>query len=567
MVASPAIEIMIGKSVGRNDPCSCGSGRKFKHCCERTGSNGPRAGSPSAWTEWYESGNYAFSQGALDHAIDCFRRAIALEPRRYEAYSNLGVALESRGLLYEAIECYQLALEHGGRSPQAEALRLTWQLSLKTLQTQLFGLMRSGGCGATETFAAHRRFGELCEAHLRPSWRPHANTVDPERKLRIGYVSPDFRKHPVAHFFEPIASHHDRSQVEVYCYYSCPIEDAITHRIAASSDHWLDCLELSDQILAERIRADRIDILVDLAGHTTGSRLLSFALRPAPVQISYLGYPGTTGLSSIDYRLTDRLADPPGLADALFTEKPLSLEQAMLVYRPAFGVAGLLGEQELPLSEPPLLRLGAPSFGSFGDASKLTNTVIETWAAVIAAVPRSTLTLKCKGLDDRKTQQGLLARFGQHGISPDRLIFLGRDESPFEHLCRYAQIDISLDTFPYNGVTTSCESIWMGVPVITLEGTTLASRMGVSIVSHLGHPEWIARTPLDYVEKAAALAADRKQLIQLRGSLRQRLQASPLMDMPGFARRLEAAYRRAWRLWCAGQLEPDAGRMPAAPAH
>jgi predicted O-linked N-acetylglucosamine transferase (SPINDLY family) len=524
---------------GRNDPCPCGSGRKFKRCCD-TG-----AGEAAACAE---AGREALLAGLLDLAIEQLRRAVRLEPARHTAHANLAVALERKGLIHEALASHHEALRHGQRSAEGPGLLLNYRQTVQNGQARLFRLTRASALDAPQLFAEHRRFGELCELHGRPGRREFPNLPAPERRLRVGYVSPDFRKHSIAHFFEPIVAHHDRGQVEVYCYYSCPVHDEITRRLAAQADHWIECLELPDEALAQRIEADGIDILVDLAGHTTGSRLCSFVFRPAPLQVSYLGYPATSGLRSMDYRLTDAVADPPGLADACFTERPLRLEGPMLAYHPGYGAGGLLGEEEPPLPE---AMEGPVRFGSFNELSKLNAGVYDAWAAILRALPEATLTLKSRPLQDAAMQRNVAAELARRGVAPERLRLLGRDEAPLAHLQRYGEVDIALDPFPYNGVTTSFEALWMGVPVISLAGASPAARMGATIATHLGHAEWIAATPQEYVDKALALAADPARRQQLRRRLREELKASSLMDGPGFARRLEAAYRGAWRQWCA----------------
>jgi predicted O-linked N-acetylglucosamine transferase (SPINDLY family) len=362
----------------------------------------------------------------------------------------------------------------------------------------------------------------------------------------------------VAHYIAPVIAGHDRACFEVTCYYSCPLRDAITDRIAASADRWLDCAAMSPGQLADRVRRDGIDILVDLAGHTVGNRALLFAIKPAPVQIAYLGYPSTTGLSTVDYRMTDAFADPPGLNDDWFCERPCLLAPSMITYLPPFGPGGLNGYQTIEVMPTPALRNGWVTFGCFNEYSKISDDALGTWGKILQAVPGSRLVLKpSQGLP--ADGNAVLERFSAHGINAERLILLGRDVDKAAHLGRYAAIDISLDTFPYNGVTTTCESVWMGVPFVTLAGGMPASRMGVSIASNLGRREWIAGTLHEYVRIAATLAADVEQLDRIRQSLRQGFLASPIADSSGFTRELESCYRRLWHQWCTttpGRREP-----------
>ena len=504
--------------------------------------------------------------GLFDLAIGHLQEAVRAQPTSYAAHANLAVALEGKGQLHEALASHQAALRHGEHTRDAPDLLKNYQATLKNCQVRLFDLTRSGTLDAAQLFAEHRRFGELCERRGRPGRRDFANLPAPERRLRIGYLSPDFRKHSVAHFFEPIISHHDHAAVEVYCYHCCPIHDEITARIKSAADRWIECSQLTDRELAAQIEADGIDILVDLAGYTTGSRVTSLVQKPAPIQITYLGYPATTGLRSIDYRLTDAVSDPPGLADAFFTERPLRLQQAMLAYRPGFGEGGLLSAEAPTLAAPPVLTQGHISFGSFNNLSKLNAGVLDAWAAILRAVPDATLTLKARALAEHGAYRDLHAEWSRRGIAPARLRLLARDEAPLEHLCRYGEIDIALDPFPYNGVTTSFEALWMGVPVLALAGTSPAARMGATIATHLGHPEWIAGSLQEYIDKAVALAADHTRLAQLRQGLRTELQASCLMDAKGFAQRLETAYRDAWRQWCAERAQGAPVSTPAIAA-
>ncbi len=509
--------------------------------------------------QWYEKGNACVRDRRIDEAIDCYRRAVALDPGSFRAHSNLGVLLEQKGLFAESVESYRAAVLQSANAADAEVARANYAAGLAAYRNHLFQLHRMGTvapaqqiAAPAELFAAHRRFAQHVESHAKPAWRPHTNGAEPDRRLRVGYVSPDFRKHSVAHFIEPILAHHDRTQIEVFGYYSCPHSDEITRRFESTCDQWRDCDSLSDDVLADRIRADAIDILVDLAGHTFGNRLGAFALKPAPLQFTYLGYPGSTGFEAIDYLLTDPFADPgdPGTGAPLFSERLLHIAPSMLTYRPPFGSGGLLGNDPIPVTPAPILKNGFTTFGSFNDSAKIADFVIATWARILAALPDAILVLKSRAFGDEEHRDAMRARFEKYGADFKRLRLLGRDENPAAHLARYADIDISLDTFPYNGVTTSLESLWMGVPFVTLSGTSLVSRMGVSIATNVGHPEWIGRTMDEYVATAVGLAANPQRLDTLRQGLRNRLEASPLMDARGFALKLEAAYRAVWRRWC-----------------
>jgi protein O-GlcNAc transferase len=547
------IHSAIERTVGRNAACPCGSRKKYKHCC---GSAAHRAPAGSGAQEWYEQGNRQLSAGNFAEAIEHYRHALTVQPGLYQAHSNLGVALEEKGSLAEALTSYWAAVVHSAGTPDGVAAYTNYLGCVGRYQRYLFDLQRSGTHSPDFVFGQHLRFGKLLESQTASSGRPHLNEADPERRLRVGYLSPDFRRHSVAYFIEPVLAHHDRRAVEVFCYYSCPLRDQVTDRIAATADHWLVCTEMSHDSLAARIRDDGIDVLVDLAGHTIGNRAQTFVLKPAPIQIAYLGYPATTGLTTMDYRLTDALADPDGASDALFVEKPLRLSPAMTVYRRPSGNGGLLGSAGVEVTPAPALRNGYATFGCFNDVSKVSDSVVETWARLLAAVPNSRLLLKSRGLEDTARHAGLLVRFAKRGVDTARIKILGRIEEPESHLRLYGEVDVALDTFPYNGVTTSFEAMWMGVPFVTLAGTPLASRMGVSIATNVGHPEWIARTPDEYVAKACSLASELQGLNTLRLNLRQELEESPLMDARRFTGSLEAAYRDVWRRWCA-QRKPS----------
>jgi predicted O-linked N-acetylglucosamine transferase (SPINDLY family) len=502
-------------------------------------------------TDCYERGNEHLSRGQLPAAIEAFRRAVMLRPGFCEAHSNLGLALEAHGLRAEALDSYWAAVSHSAGRPEAAGTFVNYLICLNTHQRELFEMLRSDVPTPQQLLERHLLLGRQLRAHHGPSRRPHANVPDPERRLRVGYLSPDFRVHSVSYFMTPVLAAHDRAQVEVFCYHNFPQSDAVSERIARLADRWLPCGKISDASLAARMHADGIDVLVDLAGHTIGNRVLTLALKPAPVQISYLGYPHATGLDAMDYLLTDEAAQPAVIGGAGEAEQLLSLGQSLLVYQPAFGDRGLHGAMGLGVSPAPVLRNGWVTFGCFNDVSKISERLIEVWGLLLAAVPDARLLLKSRHLDDPGSRGALLARLLQRGLDPRRLRLEGRVDDLAGHLGRYAEVDVALDTFPYNGVTTSFESMWMGVPFVTLAGNALASRMGVSIATNVGHPEWIAATPEQYVEKAATLARDPAALEQLRQGLRGELESSVLMDATTFARRLEAAYRGAWRRWCA----------------
>ena len=472
-------------------------------------------------------GNALKNQGKLEAAIASYRQAIATDPDLAEAHSNLGIALSNQGKLEEAIASYRQAIATNPDLAEAHS-------------NLLFCLNYDDKSTAAQLFAAHR---EWDERYGRPLSRPtvYANERETERRLRVGYVSPDFRQHSVAYFLEPLLKGHDRQAVEVFCYAEVRQPDSVTARLHGLADHWLTTVGLSDDELAERIRADGIDILVDLAGHTAHNRLPVFARKPAPVQATWLGYPNTTGLEAIDYRLVDAVTDPAGEADAWASETLVRLEGGFLCY-------GGLRDAPEPTA-PPCLNAGTVTFGSFNNPAKVSAATFDAWARLLARLPQARLLLKGKPFADA-TRALFLAHLGERGVAAERVELVAWLPNNAAHLALYDRIDIALDPFPYNGATTTCEALWMGVPVVTLRGDRHAGRVGASLLGQIGLPDLIANSVEEYVEIALALAGDPGRLHDLRRSLRPRLAESPLCDGHAFARKVEVAYRAMWRRWC-----------------
>lgn len=480
----------------------------------------------------YNLGSALEGLGDLDSAIAAYRAALALAPRDAATLNNLGNALFDQGRLGEARGSYRAALD--AKPDDAEAH-----------SNLLRALNYDASLSPDEVLAAHRGWDAAHGHKDAQKNMPRAdfpNPPDPTRRLRIGYVSPDFRIHSVAFFFEPLLDAHDRGAVEIFCYANVRRPDAVTARIMSKADHWLSILGMSDAAAAERIRQDGIDILIDLAGHTSDNRLGLFALKPAPVEATWCGYCNTTGLAAIDWRITDAQADPKG-AERWNVERLMRLPHGFLCYAP-IPDAG-------PVASSPAREAGTVTFGSFNALPKITPAVVRRWAAILHAAPGARLLLKAAQLRDRGACARLLAEFAAAGIGPERLELLPSVASVEGHLALYGRVDIALDPFPYNGTATSCEALWMGVPVVSLRGSTHAGRVGASILAQLGLEELVAETEDDYVARAVALAADRGRLEGLRQGLRTRMQASPLMDRVGFARDMEAAYAEMWRDWCA----------------
>ncbi|MDH3584078.1 MAG: tetratricopeptide repeat protein, partial [Phycisphaerae bacterium] len=483
---------------------------------------------------WLNLGTCYQTLDRLDQAMRAYRRVLEIRPDHAGAHNGVGFVYHRKGLLEEALQFYRRACE---LDPQHAAA-----------QSNVLVVMNYFDADAVEDpRAAHEAW---CRQHAGAGAQPaphFANVADPDRRLRIGYVSPDFRRHSVAFFIEPVIAGHHRQQVEVFCYSNVQRADAVTDRIEGLADHWRDIRYLDDQKAEALIRDDGIDILVDLIGQLANNRLPLFARRPAPVQMTYLGYPNTTGLPTIDYRLTDVHADPPGLTAAMHTETLVRLEGGFLCYQPPADAP--------PVSALPAATAGHVTFGSFNNLLKLRPPVIALWARILAAVEGSTLTLKGRGLDDRQTQDHFRRQFKAQGVAEDRITLLTHVASTEDHLGLYGAVDIALDPFPYNGTTTTCEALWMGVPVVTLAGDRHAGRVGVSLLHAAECTAWIADSLDAYVQIAADLAADISRLGEIRRDLRPRMQASRLMDAEAFTGELEATYRQAWRTWCEKQAD------------
>ncbi len=459
-------------------------------------------------------------------AAESYRRALALNPRFGPAWLGLGVVLAAQGLIPEAREAF-----HQARSLQSE--------DPTTQSAYLYFLNFDPETNRAELAAEHRRWGEtLVRGH---PLHPFTNARDPERRLRVGYLSPDFRAHPVAAFVAPLLARHDRRQVEVFAYAEVAQPDAVTERLRGLVNRWRDTVGLADERVAEMIRADGIDLLVDLAGYTLNHRLDVLARRAAPVQVSYLGYPCTTGLPTVDYRLVDAVTDPPDEAWH-GTETLVRLEPVFCCYAP-FSDAP-------PVQPTPALRNGFLTFGSLHKPEKLNDRVLDLWCRLLHAVPGSRLLLVREGLEGT-TGQALLERFARRGVAAPRVACRSLRPMGARHLDAYAEIDVLLDPFPWGGHATACEALWMGVPVLTLRGDRHAGRMVASVLSCLGLNDWVSETPEEYVARAVQAAGEPEELARLREGLRERVRQSALCDAESFTRQLEAAYRGMWRQWCA----------------
>lgn len=464
----------------------------------------------------------------LDEAERAFRHAITAQPGHVGAYRMLGEVLLAQCRGDEAFEIY------------AKARRMTPD-DFGLESAELFALFSSDRISETDLFARHEAFGKRLEAALPARTARFANTRDPERKLRIGYLSGDFRYQVTTLFMLPVLERHHRSACEVYCYSTGDVTDDYTRQVSARADAWRSAPGLSPAQLAEAIAADQIDILVDLAGHSGTQQLATFALRPAPVQVTWLGYLNTTGLTRIDYRLTDPVADPPGLTDSYHTESLVRLPHTQWCYRPFSSPA--------VAPEPPATKNGFITFGAFHQAGKISRTVRRLWAELLDEVADSRLLVV--GVPRGRAQDDLLRDLTGPRVARERIRCV--PYAPLEEYLRlFDAVDIALDTTPYSGGTTTLDTLWMGVPVVTAPGPRSVSRSAASVLTTVGLQEWIAPSTADYVRVAARFAHERTRLAELRRSLRARMQASPLMDEERFVRELEQAYREMWRRWCAG---------------
>ncbi len=496
------------------------------------------------------------ARGEAEAALQSFRRAVEIDPGDIGARNNLGVALQRRWRLDEALEAFNgilgiapdypdahkniaITLKAQARPEEAaEAYRKVLATGVKApdIHSDLLLMLNYTAAGQEEIHAQSLRWDERYAAPLGRKKAARSGAAGAGSRLRIGYISPDFRSHSVACFFEPLLQAHDRNRVEVYCYANVKQPDEVTGRLEAASDHWRSILGEPDAEAARRIRADRLDILVDLAGHTADNRLLVLAHRPAPVQATWLGYPNTTGMGAIDYRITDGIADPEGEADRHYRERLIRLPAGFLCYRPDERAPGV--------SRPPCLDSGHITFGSFNNLLKVSAGTIEVWSRILHAVPASRLLLKSRQLADEGVKRNCLAKFEREGISPGRIELHAELPDKRDHLALYGKIDIALDPFPYNGTTTTCEALWMGVPVVARRGERHSARVGASLLTHAGLAELIADDVDAYVGIASELASDRDRLAGLRRGLRDHLTGSALMDAAAFARELENAYFR-----------------------
>jgi predicted O-linked N-acetylglucosamine transferase (SPINDLY family) len=466
----------------------------------------------------------------LDEALPLLERAGALAPHEGVPHFGIGSVHLDLGRVEESIAAFRLAHE---RMPEHTGVH----------SKLLFLLNYSARLSQDQILAEHRRFGAL---EAQPVRSPRLDETWP-RRLRVGYVSQDFRAHVVSNFMLPVIARHDRARFEVFCYFNHEDADHVTDSFRELADHWRECVGKPASEIAQIVRADGIDILIDLAGHTGEVNLKAFALRPAPVQITYLGYPNTTGLRAMDYRISDAMADPPGEADHHHAERLLRLPRTFLCYRPG---------PHIDVAPLPAAGAGRVTFGCFNNILKLSPPFFDAAVRILNAVPAARLLLKNKVLGNLAAQAEVRARFTAAGIDESRVVLSAWEPSVEGHLKAYDQVDVALDSFPYNGTTTTCEALWMGVPVVTFRGDRHAGRVGASLLHTVGLDDLVGDTIDDYVKIAVSLSADPGRLAGLRAGLRTRMRASALMDETGFVRELEACYLEVWERRLKAQTSP-----------
>lgn len=501
-------------------------------------------------------------QGLWEEAIKHLRRALEIAPNFLEAYGNLGLALREQGRLEEALgysrralalnpayalaHCNMGSILHGLGNAEDAITHYRQALAIRPDLTEahtslIFALDLATGVDIHAQQAERRRWDQAHAARLMQAV-PHANTPDPERRLRVGYVSADFRRHSAAVVFGAMLVHFDRAHYDVFAYSNTKKEDGITERFRNQVTCWRNILHQPDDAVADLIRHDGIDILVDLSAHSGGNRLLVFARKPAPIQITAWGYATSTGMAAMDVFFADPVTVPP-------EERQLFSEEVR--YLPNM-VGSYFADPFPEVNELPALSQGGITFGSFNRLAKTSHEVFDVWGQVLAAVPGSRLLLKSSGMDDPAARDGVTERFLRAGIPPERIVLQGNTPW-FEHMRAFNQIDIALDPFPQGGGVTTLETIRMGIPVVTLRRPTIAGRVSASILTTLGLTDWIAETPEQYVAIAVRKAQDIAALAALRKGLRGIFDASPIGSAQAYVQAVEGEYRQIWRAWCRSQ--------------
>jgi protein O-GlcNAc transferase len=485
---------------------------------------------PERALSWHNLGNALQFAGRFAEALAAHECARAADPSLVSAHFGRGLALQSCHRISEAVGAYGEALVLGPGHHEARSCRL---MALNYLD----------GLGKEKVHAEHLMFGEALGAERR---RAFPNPPEAGRRLRLAFLSPDLRAHSVAFFLEPLLAHLDREAFEIFLYHDHFVVDQVSGRLRSMAQRWRNFVGLPGDAVEAAIRADAPDVIVDLAGHTGLNRLPLFNRRLAPVQISYLGYPNTTGIRSMDYRFVDSTTDPVGDDDRFHTEKLVRFSSTAWSYAPP---------PEAPEPDSPGEGPGGPvTFGCFNNFAKVTDPTLAAWGRLLASVPGSRLRLKAAGFGEPSIAAQVRERLVRAGLDPSRVDTLARTAGMAEHLALYQGVDVALDTHPYNGTTTTCEALWMGVPVVTMLGDRHASRVGASLLTAAGHPEWIARDWSDYIGIAARLSRDRSDRRGTGIALRNDMRDSALLDHPGQAAQFARAVRECWASWCGRAL-------------
>jgi predicted O-linked N-acetylglucosamine transferase (SPINDLY family) len=512
----------------------------------------------------FEMGNVYLAQVNYDAAGACFQKALSIDPEFAEAHNNVGIIFLHFDYFKEAKAHFEKALSLNPKSAEThhnigrfylkqgkldqsiQSLRKAISLapeSASIFSNLIFILNYTTAMTQEDIYMESIAFDRQYSGGMVYDRLDYANEKNKDRKLRIGYISPDFRDHSVAYFFEPVLKNHNRKQFDVFCYdANAKKQDQVTRRLQDESDLWVAIPRWKSERVAERVKADRIDILIDLAGHSANNSLLVFARKPAPVQVTWLGYPNTTGLRAMDYRITDKVADPVGEADNLYSEHLSRLEHGFLCYQP--------DPSALDIASPPCMTEKYVTFGSFNNLSKITPEVVKVWATILTMVKESRLILKSPQLVDPEVQDIYRQMFAKQNIASDRIELFKMLPDKRDHFSLYNRVDIGLDPFPYNGTTTTCEALWMGVPVVTLRGNRHSGRVGASIIHGVGLDELVTGSIPAYIDLACSLAQDKQRLSGLRKNLRGQMQNSKLMDANLFVDSLESTFRQMWVNWC-----------------
>lgn len=575
----------------QNKRCPCGSGKKYRNCCGKVS----KVVSDVTLPDKLKIADALYTSGQIDRARSLYeeivktspgnkhaifklsliathqrdykkseillKKLIAREPDNLVYYSNLGYVLHENNNPVEAVSVLSKAISIRADFPdvflnRANSLTVLGKID-KAIADYKSVLELNPGAGHAranmayamnfsqsvreeELFEVHRNYAHSIESGVKKI--VYVNTRVKDRKLKIGYLSSDFRRHSVSYFIEPVLDHHDRDKFEVFCYYNHVIEDSTTRHFIGVCDQWRNIARLHDKEVVHQILKDEIDILIDLSGYTANNRLQVLAVKPAPIQCEWLGYPNTTGLASMDYWLCDAIVNPPGLTEKFYTEKLLRLPGCFICFKPPVDAPEPV--------DPPCLKNGYVTFGSFNNFAKVSEDVMSRWAEILGAVPDSHLMLKSSCLGGQSQRQVVSRFFESRGIQKERIQLEGYESSRMRHLEMYSEIDIALDTFPYNGTTTTCEAMWMGVPVVTLSGDSHRSRVGKTLLENVSVGELVGETGGEYVQIAVELSRDTSRLSSYRSDLRDTVEKSCLADAVTFTASLESAFRSVWEEWC-----------------